>query len=85
VKEQGFAVAPSSIGGLSAPAGIPAEVKRKLADACQSAAQGEMYAKLAHSVFQPNDYYADGASFAHSLDLDVIDKSRLLATLGSVK
>jgi hypothetical protein len=44
-----------------------------------------MYAKLARGVFQPNDYYADGASFARSLDLDVIDKSKLLATLGSVK
>ncbi len=85
VKEQGFAVAPSSFGGLSAPAGITAEVKRKLADACKAAAQGEMYAKLARSVFQPDDYYADGASFAKSLDLDVADKSRLLATLGGVK
>ena len=85
VKEQGFPVAPSSFGGLSAPAGIPADVKRKLADACKAAAQGEMYAKLARSVFQPNDYYADGASFAHSLDLDVADKSKLLATLGSLK
>jgi tripartite-type tricarboxylate transporter receptor subunit TctC len=85
VKEQGFAVAPSSFGGLSAPAGIPAEVKRKLSEACRAAAQGEMYAKLAHSVFQPNDYYADGASFAKSLDHDVADKTRLLGTLGGVK
>ena len=85
VKEQGFPVAPSSFGGLSAPAGVPADIKRKLADACKAAAQGEMYAKLARSVFQPNDYYANGASFAHSLDLDVADKSKLLATLGSLK
>ncbi|HEY2138310.1 MAG TPA: tripartite tricarboxylate transporter substrate binding protein [Xanthobacteraceae bacterium] len=85
VKEQGFAVAPSSFGGLSAPAGISAEVRRRLGDACKMAAQGERYAKLAHSVFQPTDYYADGASFAHSLDLDVADKARLLATLGDVR
>ena len=85
VREQGFAVAPSSFGGLLAPAGIPAEVKRKLGEACQAAAQGEAYAKLARTVFQPDDYYADGASFAKSLEQDVADKTRLLATLGSVK
>jgi tripartite-type tricarboxylate transporter receptor subunit TctC len=85
VKEQGFAIAPSSFGGLAAPAGIPAEVKKKLGEACRTAAQGEAYAKLAHTVFQPTDYYADGASFAKSLDLDVAGKTRLLATLGSLK
>jgi tripartite-type tricarboxylate transporter receptor subunit TctC len=85
VKEQGFAVAPSSFGGLAAPRGIPAEVKTKLGDACAAAAQGEMYAKLARGVFQPNDYYADGASFAKRLDSDVADKTQLLTTLGSVR
>jgi tripartite-type tricarboxylate transporter receptor subunit TctC len=85
VKEQGFAVAPSSFGGLAAPAGIPAEVKRKLAEACKAAAQGENYAKLVKSVFQPTDYYADGVSFAKSLENDVADKSRLLQTLGELK
>jgi tripartite-type tricarboxylate transporter receptor subunit TctC len=85
VKEQGFPVAPSSFGGLSAPAGIPADVKRKLGDACKAAAQGDAYAKLARSVFQPDDYYADGASFAKSLDHDVVDKTRLLGTLGGVR
>ena len=85
VKEQGFPVAPSSFGGLSAPAGLPAEIKRQLGEACKTAAQGEAYAKLARSVFQPNDYYADGASFAKSLERDVSDKAKLLATLGDVK
>src|SRR5262249_21928907 len=85
VREQGFAVAPSSFGGLLAPAGIPADVKRKLGEACQVAAQGEAYAKLTRTVFQPTDYYADSASFAKSLADDVPDKTRLLGTLGSVK
>jgi len=85
VKEQGYPVAPSSFGGLSAPAGIPAEIARKLGEACRTVAQGETYSTLARRVFQPDDFYADGASFARSLDHDVIDKTKLLATLGSVK
>jgi tripartite-type tricarboxylate transporter receptor subunit TctC len=85
VKEQGYPVAPSSFGGLSAPAGIPAEIARKLGEACRTVAKGEAYSKLARRVFQPDDFYADGASFARSLDHDVIDKTKLLATLGSVK
>ncbi|MGD0025043.1 MAG: tripartite tricarboxylate transporter substrate binding protein [Xanthobacteraceae bacterium] len=85
IKEQGFAVTPSSFGGLIAPTGIPAEVKRKLSEACKAAALAESYAKLAKSVFQPNDYYADGESFADSLDKDVAEKSRLLQSLGELK
>jgi tripartite-type tricarboxylate transporter receptor subunit TctC len=85
VKEQGYPVAPSSFGGLSAPSDIPAEVTRKLGEACRTVAQGETYSQLARRVFQPDDFYADGASFGRNLDHDVIDKARLLATLGSVK
>lgn len=85
VKEQGFAVAPSSFGGLWGPIGLPAEVKRKLADACKTAAHGDPYSKLTRSMVQPADYYADAASFATRLDKDVADKARLLATLGTVK
>jgi tripartite-type tricarboxylate transporter receptor subunit TctC len=85
VTEQGFAVAPSSFGGLSAPAGLPAAVKGKLAGACRAAAQGEMYRKLARNVFQPDDYYADSADFAANLQRDVDDKGRLLRLLGEVK
>jgi tripartite-type tricarboxylate transporter receptor subunit TctC len=85
VKEQGFAVAPSSFGGLLAPAGLPPGVKAKLASACQAAAHGDIYAKLAHSVFQPTDYYADGAAFAANLEKDVADKARLLKGLGELK
>jgi tripartite-type tricarboxylate transporter receptor subunit TctC len=85
VKEQGFAVAPASFGGLLAPAGLPAPVKAKLAAACDAAAHGALYAKLAHSVFQPTDYFADATSFAANLQKDVADKGRLLALLGELK
>jgi len=85
VKEQGFAAAPSSFGGLSGPAGLPAEVKAKLADACKAAALGDTYAKLARSVGQPLDYYADGTTFAQRLEKDVEEKARLLRGLGEVK
>jgi tripartite-type tricarboxylate transporter receptor subunit TctC len=85
IKEQGFDVVPSSFGGLSGPVGLPADVKRKLTDACQAAALGEAYARLAKTVFQPGDYFADAATFAQRLDQDVVDKSRLIATLGSLQ
>jgi tripartite-type tricarboxylate transporter receptor subunit TctC len=85
IKEQGFDVVPSSFGGLSGPAGLPADVKRKLTDACQAAALGEAYSRLAKTVFQPADYFADAATFTQRLDQDVVDKSRLIATLGSLQ
>lgn len=85
VKEQGFAVAPSSFGGVLAPAGLAPAVKTKLGNACRTAALGDAYRKLARNVFQPDDYYADSAAFTASLDRDVVDKGRLLKILGEVK
>jgi tripartite-type tricarboxylate transporter receptor subunit TctC len=84
VREQGYDVVPSSFGGLSGPAGLPPLVKGKLADACKAAALGATYARLAKTVFQPDDYYADAAIFAQRLDKDVADKSRLIETLGDL-
>ena len=84
LREQGFDVAPASFGGLSAPAGLATAVKQKLAQACQAAAHGEVYARLTRSVGQPTDYYADADSFAKSLVKDAVDKAKLLADLGSV-
>ena len=85
MKEQGFDVAPYSFGGLLGPAGLPAAVKAKLAAACKAAAIGPTYAKLAKTLFQPDDYYADGNTFAKALDKDVADKTKLLSTLGGLK
>jgi tripartite-type tricarboxylate transporter receptor subunit TctC len=82
-KEQGFDVAPLSFGGLLGPAGLPAEVKRKLADACVVTMHGEAAQKIAKTTFQPPDYFADSAGFARNLDLDVAEKTRLLSTLNA--
>jgi tripartite-type tricarboxylate transporter receptor subunit TctC len=84
VKEQGFDVVPSSFGGLSGPVGLPQEVKRKLANACKAAALGGDYSRLAKTVLQPDDYYADTETFAKHLEKDVVDKTRLINTLGNL-
>ena len=85
LREQGFDVAPFSIGGLSAPAGLPADVKQKLETACKAAAQSEIYRRVTKAVHQPNDYYAGGAEFQQALERDLADKTRLLGQLGMVK
>jgi len=85
MKEQGFDVAPLSFGALVGPAGLPADVKRKLGGACKAAAQSEAYVRLAKSTFQPSDYYGDSATLAGNLEKDVAEKKRLLATLGLLK
>ena len=85
MKEQGYDVAPLSFGALVGPARLPADVKRKLGDACRAAAQSDAYARLARSAFQPSDYYGDGATLAASLARDVVEKRRLLAELGLLK
>jgi len=85
VKEQGFDVAPLSFGGLVAPAGLPADVKRKLDDGCRAAAQSDAFKRIAKTHLQPDDYYADSAAFANSIERDVAEKRRLLTSVGFVK
>ena len=85
VKEQGFDVAPLSIGGLLGPAGLPADVKRKLENACMTAMQSEAFQRIVKTTFQPSDFSADSAGFAANLNKDVADKRRLLTALGMVK
>ena len=85
VKEQGFDVAPLSIGGLLAPAGLPADVKKKLDDACMAAMKSEAFQRIVKNTFQPSDFFADSAGFAANLNKDVEDKRRLLTALGMVK
>src|SRR6266849_2627295 len=67
MKEEGFDVAPVSIGALVGPAGLPADVTRILGEACRNAARGDAYVRLAKSTFQPDDYYGDGATLAREL------------------
>ena len=45
MREQGFDVAPLSFGALVGPAGLSADITRKLADACRAAAQSEAYVR----------------------------------------
>ena len=85
VKEQGFDVAPLSIGGLYGPAGLPADIKSKLETACKVAMQSEAFQRIVKSTFQPSDFSADAAGFAANLKKDVEDKRRLLTALGMVK
>jgi tripartite-type tricarboxylate transporter receptor subunit TctC len=85
VREQGYDVAPLSIGGLFAPAGISAEVRRKLDDACKTVMQSEAFQRIAKRTFQPSDYAADAAGFKANIERDVAEKRKLLTALGMVK
>jgi tripartite-type tricarboxylate transporter receptor subunit TctC len=82
VKEQGYDVAPTSFGGLFAPAGVPSDVMAKLAAGCQFAVQQAAYTDLAKRLHQGADYYADAATFARRLERDVAEKRQLLVRLG---
>jgi tripartite-type tricarboxylate transporter receptor subunit TctC len=85
LKELGYDVAPASIGGLSAPAGLPAAVKHKLEAACKAAAASERYVAITKSVFQPTEFYAGSAEYTKALDDDLQAKRRLLGQLGMIK
>jgi len=85
VKEQGFDVAPTSFGGLFAPANVPRDVTAKLGTGCRFAVQQPAYVELAKRLHQGSRYYADAAAFAKRLEQDVEDKRALLQRLGLPK
>lgn len=85
VIEQGFNVAPLSIGGLFGPAGLPADVRRKLDEACTVAMRSDAFQTIAKRTFQPADYAANMAGFTANIEKDVVEKRRLLTALGMVK
>ena len=85
VKEQGYDVAPTSFGGLFAPAGAPGDVMSKLSAGCKFAVEQPAYTDLAKRLHQGSNYYADAATFAKRLDADVVDKRSLLLRVGLVK
>jgi tripartite-type tricarboxylate transporter receptor subunit TctC len=85
VKEQGYNVAPTSFGGLFAPAGTPANVLARLESGCKFAVQQPAYVQLAARLHQGSNYYTDAAAFAKRLDADVVDKKQLLQRLGLPK
>jgi tripartite-type tricarboxylate transporter receptor subunit TctC len=85
VKEQGFDVAPLSIGGILGPAGMPADVTKKLEAACVATRDTEPFQKIVKNTYQPADYFADAAGFAKNLNKDIADKRKLLTSLGMAK
>ncbi|HVY56699.1 MAG TPA: tripartite tricarboxylate transporter substrate binding protein [Xanthobacteraceae bacterium] len=82
VKEQGFDVAPTSFGGLLGPAGLPEDVKVKLAAACRTAAETPLYLETARRALLGKDMFADSAAFARRLDADIKEKREILRSLG---
>ena len=80
-KEQGYDIAPLSYGGLLGPAGVPAEVTRKLEAACIAVMKSEAALRVAKNTMQPADYFADSAGFARNLALDAAEKARLVPML----
>jgi tripartite-type tricarboxylate transporter receptor subunit TctC len=80
-KEQGYDIAPLSVGGLLGPAGMPTEVVRKLEAACIDIMKGEAAQRVVKSTFQPEGYFADAAGFARNLDADLAEKTPLVAKL----
>lgn len=85
LREQGVDVAPFSIGGLSAPAGLPPAVKQKLEEACRASAMSEAYVKVMKTIHQPTDYYEGSEAYTKALNQDFEDKRRLLGQLGMIK
>ncbi|MGH6743026.1 MAG: tripartite tricarboxylate transporter substrate binding protein, partial [Bradyrhizobium sp.] len=85
VREQGYDVAPLSIGGLYAPAGLPADVKDKLDKACMASIKSEAFQRVAKRTLQPNGFSADSAGFSANLDKDLAAKRKLLTALGLAK
>ena len=81
VMEQGFAVAPTSFGGLFAPAGTPAAAIARLEAACLDATRDEAHRNVSARMFQPTRPEADAASLAVRLARDIADKRRLLGLI----
>lgn len=77
--EQGFEVAPTSFGGVFAPAATPPERLAVLEAACVQAALGETYAAAARRAMQPAAYHLNAEGFSRRLAADVARKALLLA------
>ncbi|WP_338664700.1 tripartite tricarboxylate transporter substrate binding protein [Pararoseomonas sp. SCSIO 73927] len=79
--EQGFDVAPTSFGGLMAPAGTPPERIARLEAACAEVAADDVYRAAARRALQPAAYHAGAAAFADRLARDVAEKAELLRAI----
>ena len=80
-REQGFDLSPASFGGLYAPAGTPAPVLARLAEACAGAAADPAYAEVARRGYQPLNYHLGPQAFAARLSAEYAEKARLIPTI----
>jgi tripartite-type tricarboxylate transporter receptor subunit TctC len=79
--EQGFEVAPTSFGGLMAPAGTPDERIAVLEAACLAVASEEGYRAAARRGLQPLEFSAGTTEFSRRLEADIASKAVLLRTI----
>ncbi|MCK8787681.1 tripartite tricarboxylate transporter substrate binding protein [Roseomonas sp. NAR14] len=80
--EQGYDVAPTSFGGLLAPAATPPDRLARLEAACAEVAADELYRAAARRALQPADYHTGAEAFAGRLARDVAQKAALLRAIG---
>ncbi|WP_426959373.1 tripartite tricarboxylate transporter substrate binding protein [Muricoccus radiodurans] len=81
--EQGFDVAPTSFGGLMAPAATPPERLAVLEAACAEVAREEVYRAAARRAPQPESYHTGADAFARRPARDVAEKAELLRGIGA--
>lgn len=76
--EAGFDVAPTSFGGLMAPAGTPDDRIAMLEAACAEVAASEGYRTAARRALQPDAFHTGAAAFADRLRADAALKAEQL-------
>lgn len=76
--EQGFDVRPASFGGLFAPASTPDAIVQRLEQACEAAAQTEIYRNAMRTGSQPDDVFLGREAFGRRLADDIEQKAVLL-------
>ena len=76
--EQGFDVAPTSFGGLMAPAATAPARIAVLEEACATVAQDAGYRAAARRALQPEAYHSGAVAFGRRLTADVARKAELL-------
>ena len=76
--EAGYDVAPTSFGGLMAPAGTPSDRIAHLETACTAVAAEGGYRAAARRALQPENFFADARTFGDRLARDIAEKAALL-------
>jgi tripartite-type tricarboxylate transporter receptor subunit TctC len=79
--EQGFAATQSVIGGVIAPAGLPAGVQAALERACAAAVRSDAY-RTASDRLRERIAFRNAADFRAAMEADVAGKRSLMEELG---